>query len=53
MKLELKTKEDYEKALKSTLELMSNPYCDHLMFDSLIKKRDYFQSKINQLTPTK
>ena len=44
-----KTVEDCEKILRSTLELMANPYCDHLMFDSLIRKRDATQKKIDEL----
>ena len=44
-----KTIEEHEKVLKSILELMANPYCDHLMFDSLIRKRDATQKKIDEL----
>ena len=44
-----KTVEDFEKVLSSIFELMANPYCDHLMFDSLISKRDNALKKIEQL----
>ena len=30
-------------------ELMANPYCDHLMFDSLIRRRDDTLKKIEEL----
>ena len=43
------TIEDFDKVLKSILELMANPYCDHLMFDSLIRKKDKVEAKIEQL----
>lgn len=44
-----KTLEDYENILKTILELMANPYCDHLMFDSLSRKRDATVKKIEEL----
>ena len=44
-----KTVEDFEKVLSSIFELMANPYCDHLMFDSLIRKRDNTLKKIEEL----
>lgn len=44
-----KTLQDFEEVRKSILELMANPYCDHLMFDSLIRKRDKVDAKIEQI----
>ena len=44
-----KTVEDFKKVLSSILEMMANPYCDHLMFDSLIRKRDKILKKIEEL----
>lgn len=44
-----KTIADFESILNTTLELMSNPYCDHLMFMSLIDKRDNALAKIKEL----
>ena len=44
-----KTVEDFEKVLSSIFELMANPYCDHLMFDNLIRQRDNTLKKIEEL----
>ena len=44
-----KTLEDFEKVEKSILELMSNPYCDHLMFMSLTEKLEKCRVKIEEL----
>ena len=44
-----KTVEDFEKVLSSIFELMANPYCDHLMFDSLIRRRNDTLKKIEEL----
>jgi len=44
-----KTVQDFEKVLSTIFELMANPYCDHLMFDSLIRKRDNTEAKIAEL----
>ena len=45
-----KTIEDYKKVLKTIIELMGNPFCDHLMFDSLLRKKESAQNKIEELT---
>ena len=44
-----KTVEDFEKVLASILELQANPYCDHLMFMSLVEKREKVEAKIAEL----
>ena len=44
-----KTIEDFREVRNSILEMMANPYCDHLMFDSLIRKRDKILKKIEEL----
>ena len=41
--------EDFEKVLETILELMGNPYCDHLMFMGLIEKRDTTIKRIEEL----
>ena len=48
-----KTIEDYKKVLKTVIELMGNPFCDHLMFDSLLRKKEAAQNKIEELTNMK
>jgi hypothetical protein len=45
-----KTLEDFNKVRLSTLELMGNPYCDHLMFMSLQEKLDKVNEKIKELS---
>ena len=45
-----KTLEDFQKIRKSTLELMGNPYCDHLMFISLQDKLYRVDEKIKELS---
>jgi hypothetical protein len=45
-----KTLEDFQKVRESTLELMGNPYCDHLMFMSLTEKLDKVDKKIKELS---
>lgn len=44
-----KTIEDFEKVLHSILELQGNPYCDHLMYMSLVDKREKVEAKIEEL----
>lgn len=44
-----KTIEDFEKVRESILEMMGNPYCDHLMFDSLSRKLDATDKEIENL----
>ena len=44
-----KTIEDFEKVLASILELQANPYCDHLMFMSLVEKMKKVEAKIAEL----
>ena len=44
-----KTVEDFEQVLASILELQANPYCDHLMFLSLVKKQEKVKAKIAKL----
>jgi hypothetical protein len=44
-----KTVQDFEKVLSSIFELMANPYCDHLMFDILRRKRDNTLKKIEEV----
>ena len=44
-----KTVEDFEKVLASISELQANPYCDHLMFMSLVEKREKIEAKIAEL----
>tara|TARA_R110000851_G_scaffold209021_1_gene361424 strand:- start:293 stop:460 length:168 start_codon:yes stop_codon:yes gene_type:complete len=44
-----KTVEDFEKVLSSILEMQGNPYCDHLMFMSLVDKREKVEAKIEEL----
>jgi hypothetical protein len=44
-----KTIEDYEKVLDSIYLLQANPYCDHLMFMSLVDKREKVEAKISEL----
>ena len=41
-----KTKEDFLKIRESITDLMANPYCDHLMFMSLLDKREAVDKKI-------
>jgi hypothetical protein len=48
-----KTLEDFEKVLASILELQANPYCDHLMFMSLVEKRKKVEAKIAELKTEK
>jgi hypothetical protein len=43
------TKENIEKALKSTRELMANPYCDQFMFLSLLEKEEKYEEQLKQL----
>ena len=45
-----KTLEDFNKVRQSTLELMGNPYCDHLMFMTLQEKLDRVNKKIKELS---
>ena len=47
-----KTVQDFEKVEASILELMANPYCDHLMFDSLSRRLENVRNKIEELKPT-
>ena len=42
--------EDFNMVRKSTLELMGNPYCDHLMFMTLQEKLDRVNKKIKELS---
>ena len=44
-----KTIEDFKHVRASILELMGNPWCDHLMFMSLVGKRDAADKKIEEL----
>lgn len=44
-----KTINDYEKILKTILELQGNPYCDYLMFMDLEDKKEKIEVKINEL----
>jgi len=44
-----KTVEDFEKVLSSILEMQGNRYCDHLMFMSLVDKREKAEAKIAEL----
>lgn len=44
-----KTVEEFEKVRKSILDLMGNPYCDHLMFISLTEKLKKVDAKIDEL----
>ncbi len=44
-----KSIEDWENHLKSIIELMGNPYCDHLMFMSLLGKRAIAKKNIERL----
>ncbi|MFT5450555.1 MAG: hypothetical protein ACI9N9_000032 [Enterobacterales bacterium] len=44
-----KTIEDFKEVRASILELMGNPWCDHLMFMSLMDKRDAVDKKIEEL----
>jgi hypothetical protein len=44
-----KTIEDFEKILASIYEMQGNPYCDHLMFMSLVDKREKVEAKIEEL----
>jgi len=41
-----KTKEDFLKVREAIIDLMGNPYCDHLMFMSLLDKREAVDKKI-------
>ncbi len=43
------TLENYEKQKAATLELMGNPFCDHIMFMSLSDKLKKIESKIEEL----
>ena len=44
-----KTIEDFKEVRASILELIGNPWCDHLMFMSLMDKRDAVDKKIEEL----
>jgi hypothetical protein len=44
-----KTIQDFEKVLTSILEMQGNPYCDHLMFMSLVHKKEKVEAKIEEL----
>ena len=44
-----KTKEELLKVRESILDLMGNPFCDHLMFMDLLDKREAVDKKIEEL----
>ena len=44
-----KTVEEFEEVRKSILDLMGNPYCDHLMFMSLTERLKKVDAQIEQL----
>lgn len=46
-----KTLEDFEKVLKSIVELQNNPYLDSSMFDNLLEKEHQVREKIKKLKP--
>ena len=48
-----KTIEDFEEVRKSILDLMGNPYCDHLMFMSLTERLKKVNDKIDELKAQK
>ncbi|HRY32090.1 MAG TPA: hypothetical protein P5531_03885 [Bacteroidales bacterium] len=48
-----KTIEEFEEVRKSILDLMGNPYCDHLMFMSLTEKLKKVDAKIDELKAQK
>lgn len=48
-----KTLEDFEKVLKSIVELQNNPYLDSSMFDNLLEKEHQVIEKIKELKPIK
>jgi len=48
-----KTIEDFKEVRVSILELMGNPWCDHLMFMDLLDKKDAVDKKIEELQSTK
>jgi hypothetical protein len=47
------TIEELEQSERSILDLMSNPYCDHLMFMDLSDKLDKVRSEIEVLIKLK
>ena len=48
-----KTLEDFEKVLKSILELQENPWFDGTMSDSLLEKEYQVRKKIKELEKEK
>jgi len=48
-----KTIEEFEEVRKSILDLMGNPYCDHLMFMSLTERLKNVDTKIDELKAQK
>lgn len=44
-----KTLDDFLKVRETVLDLMANPYCDHIMFLSLTGKLDKVNLKIEEL----
>jgi len=44
-----KTLEDFEKVLKSIVELQNNPWLDSSMFDNLLEKEHQVREKIKEL----
>ena len=45
-----KTLEEFQEIRETILDLMGNPYCDHLMFLSLSDKSEKIDQKIEELT---
>jgi hypothetical protein len=35
--------------MESIIEMMGNPYCDHLMYMELLERRDDIDDKINEI----
>ena len=48
-----KTIEDFETVKKTIIELMGNPFCDHLMFMSLSYRLKNVEDKIKELEDNK
>jgi hypothetical protein len=44
-----KTVGEFEEVRKSILDLMGNPYCDHIMFISLTERLEKVDAKIDEL----
>ena len=48
-----KTVEDFEKVLKSILELQENPWCDSTTYNNLLEKEYQVRKKIKELEKEK